>query len=621
MAVERGLFEVVASGNSELSMNNVNHGTNEFSRRLLDATRAVFGDRGLTHAVEEACARFHRDVQNIQSGRGIQSLTLAIVGAKGQGKTWVARQLIRDPKVCGLLRSGDLEDDATTRLVWIGPQAPESLDPRSEIYHLCAASQMIEIGQPFVVLDTPGVTDGNQRAAEIASEALSLAPIKLLVIARDQLRAAANIQIARRIDGAVCIPVISSVEPEELHQETMVAAELQRDLRSLRDQLTVWAPSVQLLHEILVPDFEITGREQLASQAFVSQLIDRLSGVELNELSLSNTRESRLQSTQQQLRQDVAQLIAAQIPQLADAVERLNRESEQLPDRVLASLLGSTSILETGVRMRLRTRLVNDTWLIWFPYRTVMTTLNLTQGAWDRVLLAMAGSVPSLFGALTSWAKNAKTSREFGLEIQDGIRQRTQRQVEERLKPLCEQFHRAVMKMRPRDERRVAEATISSGMSLEGIDELQHRSQQIFDTTIAAHATRSLPVQLAAMVGVGIFWGFMAGPIVLIYREYLAASFSALSGASIHLENFPHPSSNLLITSVLLSILPLAIYCMIVLTLMLSRNRVARVAEEINQRHQVAIDDLKRQDIIRLEFEDELLQQAELLLNLRRSPA
>ena len=45
-----------------------------------------------------------------------------------------------------------------------------------------------------------------------------------------------------------------------------------------------------------------------------------------------------------------------------------------------------------------------------------MSTLNLTQGAWDRVMLALAGSIPSLFGALASWAKNARQSRDFNTE-------------------------------------------------------------------------------------------------------------------------------------------------------------------------------------------------------------
>ena len=316
----------------------------------------------------------------------------------------------------------------------------------------------------------------------------------------------------------------------------------------------------------------------------------------------------------------MAKLIGAELPQLSAAVDRLNRETESLPDRVLETLLGSSSVLETGVRMRLRARLVSDTSLLWFPYRTIMSTLNLTHGAWDRVVLALAGSIPSLFGALASWAKNARQSRDFSLEIQDGIRQRTQRQVEERLKPLCDQFHRAVMKLRPQEERSGAiDDTYSSGMRLSGIDELQNRSQRIFDNAIASNATANITVQLFALGGTVLFWAFMAGPIVVIYREYFAASLHALSGSETHLENFPHPSPGLMFTSLVLSILPLAIYCMVVLTAALNGRKVTRVAKSIIREHESAIAELKRTDVIHLEFEDELLRQAEFLLNLRRT--
>ncbi len=191
-----------------------------FAQRVADAALSVFGQSSATQIVLEACRRYDTDVSNIVGSRGINSLLIAIVGAKGQGKTWVARQLISDESVRARLRSGDLMDDATTRLVWIGPAAPERLDSSSEIYHACSADCMFDLGRPYVLLDTPGSTDANERAAEIASEALSLAPIKLLVIARDQIRSAASVMIAQRIDGSECIPIISSVEPEEFEQDT-----------------------------------------------------------------------------------------------------------------------------------------------------------------------------------------------------------------------------------------------------------------------------------------------------------------------------------------------------------------------------------------------------------------
>ncbi|MCA9129351.1 MAG: hypothetical protein KDB22_19835 [Planctomycetales bacterium] len=584
------------------------------ARRIESATNAVFGNAPVTRQVAEACRHYLEDVANIEAGRGIGALLIAIVGAKGQGKTWVARQLIRDEHIKKLMPSGDLVQDATTRLVWVGPLPPDNLDPSTEFYHPCPSSKMIDIGQTYVLLDTPGLTDSNHMAAQLAKEALSLAPVKLLVIARDQIRAASNMVIAQQIEGSYCVPVISSVEPEEI-ENGAPAGDLRDDLRSLREQLMLLAPSSQLTSELLVPDFEISGNEESSSSVFVTGLLDRISSLGLTQQQLGTSHDIRLAATGKRLHERVHQLIRGELPQLATAVDQLSRETQQLPERVLASLLGSESLLETGVRMRLRARLVGDTSLLWFPYRTVMSTLNLTQGAWDRVMLALAGSVPSLFGALTSFARNVRQNRDFTLEIQEGIRQRTQQQVAERLQPLCDQFHRTVLKLRPREDRSDADQR-STGMRLSGIEELQTRSQRIFDGAIESHATPSWLVQVYALVGVLLFWMFMAGPVVVIYREYFVASYHVFSGAESHLDAFPHPTPGLLFTSVILSLLPLAVYCMLVLTWSLSRRYVRRVAKQVVDEHEACIAQLRQSGVIRLEFEDELLQQAEFLLSI-----
>jgi hypothetical protein len=581
------------------------------ARRITEATSTVFGDSTISMQVAQVCARFETDLKNIQSGRGISALLIAVVGAKGQGKTWIARQLIRSSEIREQLRSGDLVKDATTHLVWIGPVPPDSLDPNNESYLHCPVGQMVELGQPFVLLDTPGITDSDQRASQLSKESLSLAPIKLLAIARDQIRAASNLNLAGQIDGAICIPVITSVEPQERE-----SAELADDLRSLRDQLNLLAPHSRMLTEILVPDFEITGDEVAAGEILRAALLDQLSELGVTQTLLAGTSEIRIRSAMERLRSEVRGLISNELPQLAEAVARLNRETQQLPARVLASLLGGESILETGLRMRLRARLAGDTSLLWFPYRTVLSLLTWTHGAWDRIVLALTGSVPSVFGALTAWARNVRQGREFSLEVSDGIRQRSQQQVEERLLPLCDQFHRAVMKLRSREERMQHVTKTVADMRLLGMDELQTRSQAIFEDAIERYATPRWRVQLAALLGTVLFWSLMAAPIVVLYRDYLSVTFSLWSGKETTLENFPSPHPGLLVTSLLLSLLPLMIYCMVVLTVALSRGRMQRIAREVANEHEQVIEQLQRSEIIRIRFDDEVLEQAEFLLSL-----
>ena len=46
------------------------------------------------------------------------------------------------------------------------------------------------------------------------------------------------------------------------------------------------------------------------------------------------------------------------------------------------------------------------------PYRSLMATLAATVGAWDKLILSLAGSLPSLAMLLLQTGKNIKTTDE-----------------------------------------------------------------------------------------------------------------------------------------------------------------------------------------------------------------
>jgi hypothetical protein len=150
-----------------------------------------------------------------------------------------------------------------------------------------------------------------------------------------------------------------------------------------------------------------------------------------------------------------------------------------------------------------------------------------------------------------------------------------------------------------------------------GVDQLQTRSQQIFEQAIEEHCTRPWKIQLAAAGGMILFWALMAAPILVLYREYLGVAWSVWHGQEVGLEKFPHPGPGLIFTSLLLSAFPLMIYCMIVLTLMLRAGRIRLAARRVLMEHEAAIRKLQDDQVIRVHFEDPLLQQAEYLLNLK----
>jgi hypothetical protein len=596
-----------------------------YADRVANAVTGLFGDQPVAQEVLRACREFERQREGIESSRGIDLLSVSLVGAKGQGKSWIARQLVKDPRVSEQLRSGDLARDATGTLTWVGPRSPEQLNPSVERFIFCQIDQMADIGRPYLLLDTPGVTDADAQIAEIARQALSLSPIKLLVIARDQVRSAINTHIARQTAGSVCIPIITMIDPKDL-----ASADLANDIKQLLAHLQQAAPQSDWLEPIRVIDFDIAANAQEIGQQTADAIVERLRSRPLDDISLSRSKEQRLQAAQERFRVQVSRLVGDQIPQLASAVRKLYQETEKIPEEVISSMLGSPLILQAAVRSRMRTQLVNDTSGLWFPYRSVLSLLHLTHGAWDRVLMSLTGSVPSLFGALTAWARNFQQSRQLQWEMQSGLKERIEQQVRDRIEPLCEHFQRVVQRLQTRGTitSRTALADTSNvsannpagtsglGIQLTGIQQLQNQSQNIFENTLAENAFSRFPLQCAGLMGTVLFWAFLAGPIISVYRQYFQASYHAIADSVATVEHFPHPSPNLFFTSLLLSTLPLLIYCMLVLTLYLRRSTIERVSALIQQRHYQTIEEMKGAGTLRLHFENPLLDQAQFLIHL-----
>ena len=586
-----------------------------YADRVAAAVTGLFGDQPVAQEVLRACREFERQRAGIESSRGIELLSISLVGAKGQGKSWIARQLIKDPRVADQLRSGDLARDATGNLTWVGPRSPEQLNPGVERFIFCQIEQMADIGRPYLLLDTPGVTDADAQIAEIARQALSLSPIKLIVIARDQIRSAINTHIARQTAGSVCIPIITMIDPKDLN-----SSDLANDIKQLLAHLKQAAPQSDWLDPITVVDFDIAANAQEVGRHTAEAIVERLRSRPLDDVSLSRSKEQRLQAAQERFRVQVSRLVGDQIPQLASAVRKLYQETEKIPEEVISSMLGSPLILQAAVRSRMRTQLVNDTSALWFPYRSILSLLHLTHGAWDRVLMSLTGSVPSLFGAMTAWARNFQQTRQLQWEMQSGLKDRIEQQVRDRIEPLCEHFERVVHRLQSRGTltpRTTATETASGlGIQLTGIQQLQNHSQNIFENTLAENAFSRFPLQIAGLLGTALFWAFLSGPIISVYRQYFQASYHAISDAVATVEHFPHPPPTLFFTSLLLSALPLLIYCMVILTLYLRRPTIERVSAVIQQRHYQTIEEMKIAGTLKLHFENPLLDQAQFLIHL-----
>jgi hypothetical protein len=487
------------------------------------------------------------------------------------------------------------------------------MDPHREMYHPCRVEEMIDLKRPYVLLDTPGITDDDAKAAKIAKDAMALSPVKLLVVRRDQLRGAVQSQLAYVTEGAICIPIITCVPPREHGQDVPATSLLTQDINTFCMAMKASAPTTKFLEPILVSDFEADGDEKRAGQQLVADVQASLQQESLEDIAA--TRSNRLAAATNRLRHRIGQLLETQLPQLSAAVRKLHSEADALPAQTIEAVLGSRSVLHSAVRGRLRAQMIADTSMIWFPYRTVLSVLGLTQGAWDRLLLSLSGSVPSIFGTFAAWARNMHQSQKIRWEMHEGIRDRLNRQIQDRLEPVQAQFQRAVNRMRGTTHtEHPSGSTKDLQIRLSGVEELQSRASSVFEWTVDRHQMSSMQLQFLGLVGTLLFWSLMAGPIVWIYRKYLVASYLSLTQGGVE-DLYPHQIPTLLMTSAVLSVLPLMIYAMLVLSLCLRRSKVHRISEMAYSEELKLVDELKRTGVVSLHYDDPLLEHAEFLIN------
>jgi hypothetical protein len=108
----------------------------------------------------------------------------------------------------------------------------------------------------------------------------------------------------------------------------------------------------------------------------------------------------------------------------------------------------------------------------------------------------------------------------------------------------------------------------------------------------------------------------MAGPIISIYRQYFYASYRAWTDSSALVESFPHPSPGMLFTSTVISLVPVLVFAMLVMSWYQRAARLNGLAENVYSAELSKVEELKRLGVIQLHYEDPVLEAAEFLVNL-----
>lgn len=225
----------------------------EFLGRVHRAAMNVLVDSKTGREVLELCDDHAEARHMILDDRSSGLTVVAVVGATGQGKSWLMRQMIQNESVCNVIRSGNNASEATESLVWVGLKPTADLDARFEQYLHCKSSYMQSIGAFYILADAPVATDDRWAIAAVASHALSLASVLLVVVRRNQLRSQVIGALARASERTIVIPVVNAGRARDGQLESDVEAFVAAFVARMRQM----APTSAIVSPVMIDDFEV----------------------------------------------------------------------------------------------------------------------------------------------------------------------------------------------------------------------------------------------------------------------------------------------------------------------------------------------------------------------------
>jgi hypothetical protein len=340
---------------------------------------------------------------------------------------------------------------------------------------------------------------------------------------------------------------------------------------------------------------------------------------------LAEVRELR-HAVESQIRGRIAAAKAEAADLLADFRKRvgafaspLDEVARSLPDEVINELAGDETALRVGIRGRLRAEWLDAVPAICFPYRTLVGLLSLTAGAWDRLILAGLGSLPSLVLTGIQSVRNMQEAREFAERLRARTAQRIERALADRLRDSLAQMRRAAAASA--DDATAPPAPVAAPtdppLKVVGLEGIETEMQGVLRDCITRRAPARMWAVLVGVIGTTVFWGLFAGPIVSMYGEYLAAWFRAIDDPAHTLSAFPRPSASMLLTGRVLSAAPAFFIALAGLSWASRGPRVRRTLADFRD----AIDQLVRRrhtaGELRVEPTDPQLGAVQFLLELR----
>jgi len=577
--------------------------------RISEALKLVFGESMEGRAMRRRCEVALEQIASIHDHRGVKSTTIAVIGSKNAGKSWLCRQLVDDETKRAQIPSGEESNKATEKATWIGPDAPPALMPEHELRIPVLREQMEDLERDYTLLDLPGYDDAGIEERDAALGALRGVAFRVIAISSRTKQVESQFGYLRDSNGTRILPVLMDYRYPQLEKKG------RGEVEAMVAKIRLFCPDAEVSDALILPRIEDAPGDQaanivLAKERLVSALRAFIAMPPVDETVAGRGVFERLR---RELAEDLREFVSRVLP----AHEELVAKEGQLAGQLVKKILGEYPQLAAGLRMKFRfcTLAMTPQWF--FPYRTLFGVFTLTAGAWDRLAFAMAGSLPSLALLAFQTARNVKRLGEMHDEVRNALAERLQQMADDELAACNRVLVRSIRSALPLTAAQAEEEFAPT--RFKGLDRVTSESSEIFQTAVANHTrTHSTPKFLGGLATT-IFVALAAGPLWAVYREFFGAWSGAFTGTvATKWQTFPAPSAGMIFATLLLLVLPVGILALISSLLSTPKERVESAMREVRENHDAMLDRLTSCGIIRLESDDPVREAVRQILNLLR---
>ena len=552
----------------------------DFIRRaatIEESIRTLFGGHSPQLREFRSIAARHRDEWDaLASNRGLTLPALAFIGERGAGKSTLIR-LLTDAAPRNTPANAD-------RIQWIGPQKPATLHADTEEYLRVNATDMADLGRPYLLIDTPGFNPATPQNDNRFHRLFTTTRLKVVVVQWEKIESNHWQQMVAAYRGSVILPVIR-LDPESTTNYPDNITTLQQTWQhDYLPDIQAHLPGIEIESPVFLPHLDAMGDRETSLPAVKQALTLRLRAFLDARQATSADRLAELETSWNRFRQALRPITTTfDTPLLTERYRELEQAIAKLPEHIIDHLLADERRIRALIRMDLRSNLIDRVPASAFPFRTLCGLLCLTTGLWDRLILGAAGSLPSTFLTVAGAARNRSEEIRAEKSHRHGMHTAIHTLVRNRLSAPWNGFAAALAKAGEAPPE--ATETHHSDFQIEGEDQLADLWKNAQADAVRPEAAKGTAfIPLLSILGTLTFWVLFAGPLIQTYGQYLPASIRSITGSWTpeNLTSYPAPGGGFWFTAIILSLIPPFLIALILVAIRLGNRRITRCVNRLN---------------------------------------